>query len=114
MGLEKVVALWMLSRSLCPSSTPVINITTLLRETLGATSILHIDASFKNPKEMSEEQHRPPPGWRERTAYKHVMHESFRMLYALDSISYIMAWCMSIGKQAKPFNFKSCHENNKQ
>jgi hypothetical protein len=79
-----------------------------------AASILHIDASFKNPKEMSEEQHRPPPGWRERTAYKHVMHESFRMLYALDGISYIMAWCMSIGKQAKPFNFKSCHENNKQ
>jgi hypothetical protein len=31
-------------------------------------SILHVDASFKNPKEMSEEQHRPPPGWRERTA----------------------------------------------
>src|SRR6266581_9504671 len=26
---------------------------------LKASSILHIDASFKNPKEMSEEQHRP-------------------------------------------------------
>src|SRR6266478_6695772 len=53
-----------------------------------AASILHVDASFKNPKEMSEEQHRPPPGRRERTAYRHVMHESFRILYAFNSISY--------------------------
>src|SRR6266571_217503 len=29
------------------------------KATLRVASILHIDASFKNPKEMSEEQHRP-------------------------------------------------------
>jgi hypothetical protein len=53
-------------------------------------SILHLDASFKNPKEMSQEQQRPPPRWRERTAYRRVLHESFRMLYAFNSISYII------------------------
>src|SRR6266705_761077 len=37
MGLGKVVAPWMPSRSLCPSLTPVTNTTMLLRETLGAT-----------------------------------------------------------------------------
>jgi N-terminal domain of reverse transcriptase len=52
--------------------------------------IVHLDASFKNPKEMSQEQQRPPPRWRERTAYRRVLHESFRMLYAFNSISYII------------------------
>src|SRR3989442_10971588 len=44
-----------------------------------AVSILHVDASFKTPYDMPEEQHRSPPSWRERTAYRHVMHESFCM-----------------------------------
>ena len=66
------------------------------KRTSRASSILHVDASFKNPKEMSEEQHRPPPGWRECTAYRHVMHESFRILYAFNSISYMIYCYMSI------------------
>src|SRR5262245_17546023 len=37
-------------------------------------SILHVDASFKNPEDMPEEQQRSPPSWRERTACRHVMH----------------------------------------
>jgi len=50
------------------------------KSTSPAASILHVDASFKNPSGMSEEQHRSLPRRRERTAYRHIIYESFRML----------------------------------
>jgi len=55
------------------------------KETSNPASILHVDASFKNPYDLPEEQHRPLPGWRGRTAYRHVVHMS---LCSLQNIIY--------------------------
>src|SRR6516162_4018982 len=55
------------------------NVLSLRRRLAGrcGRTILHVDASFKNPDDMPEEQHRSPPSWRERTAYRHIIHDSF-------------------------------------
>src|SRR2546426_338807 len=77
-----------------------------------AASILHVDASFKNPYDMPEEQHRSPPSWRERTAYRHVMHESFCMPICLQQHIIYYSLVYVNRKLEKPFNFIYYHSDN--